>query len=57
MSAATLCIYGANDPGIPDYPNYSTALAVSALCRSISWPACFAAGVPMSGMTELTGLA
>ena len=25
---------GMNDPGIPDYPNYATALAVSALCRS-----------------------
>ncbi len=24
---------GMNDPGIPDYPNYATALAVSALCR------------------------
>src|SRR5438309_10819228 len=24
---------GMADPGIPDYPNYSTALAVSALCR------------------------
>jgi len=24
---------GVADPGIPDYPNYSTALAVSALCR------------------------
>jgi hypothetical protein len=25
---------GLADPGIPDYPNYSTALAVSALCRA-----------------------
>jgi hypothetical protein len=25
---------GMNDPGIPDYPNYATALAVSALCRT-----------------------
>jgi squalene-hopene/tetraprenyl-beta-curcumene cyclase len=25
---------GLSDPEIPDYPNYSTALAVSALCRS-----------------------
>jgi squalene-hopene/tetraprenyl-beta-curcumene cyclase len=25
---------GTNDPGIPDYPNYATALAVSALCRA-----------------------
>jgi hypothetical protein len=25
---------GMADPGIPDYPNYSTALAVSALCRA-----------------------
>jgi hypothetical protein len=25
---------GMNDPGIPDYPNYATALAVSALCRA-----------------------
>jgi hypothetical protein len=25
---------GADDPGIPDYPNYATALAVSALCRA-----------------------
>jgi squalene-hopene/tetraprenyl-beta-curcumene cyclase len=25
---------GMSDPGIPDYPNYSTALAVSALCRA-----------------------
>ena len=25
---------GTADPGIPDYPNYSTALAVSALCRA-----------------------
>ncbi len=27
-------VVGMNDPGIPDYPNYATALAVSALCRS-----------------------
>ena len=25
---------GMDDPGIPDYPNYSTALAVSTLCRA-----------------------
>ena len=25
---------GMNDPGIPDYPNYATALAVSAVCRA-----------------------
>jgi hypothetical protein len=25
---------GMSDPGIPDYPNYATALAVSSLCRS-----------------------
>lgn len=25
---------GTMDPGIPDYPNYSTALAISALCRA-----------------------
>src|SRR5256714_12331482 len=25
---------GVADPGIPDYPNYATALAVSALCRA-----------------------
>ena len=25
---------GMDDPGIPDYPNYATALAVSALCRA-----------------------
>ena len=25
---------GMTDPGIPDYPNYATALAVSALCRA-----------------------
>ncbi len=25
---------GMQDPGIPDYPNYATALAVSALCRA-----------------------
>src|SRR6266478_4421420 len=25
---------GTADPGIPDYPNYATALAVSALCRA-----------------------
>src|SRR5258708_32765541 len=25
---------GMAGPGIPDYPNYSTALAVSALCRA-----------------------
>jgi len=25
---------GVSDPGIPDYPNYATALAVSALCRA-----------------------
>lgn len=24
---------GMNDPGVPDYPNYATALAVNALCR------------------------
>jgi Prenyltransferase and squalene oxidase repeat len=30
---------GMNDPSIPDYPNYATALAVSALCRlrSAGW--------------------
>jgi hypothetical protein len=27
-------VLGMADPGIPDYPNYSTALAVSALCRA-----------------------
>src|ERR1700732_2379511 len=26
-------VLGMDDPGIPDYPNYSTALAVSVLCR------------------------
>jgi squalene-hopene/tetraprenyl-beta-curcumene cyclase len=26
---------GMADPGIPDYPNYSTALAVSAICRAL----------------------
>lgn len=25
---------GMSDPGLPDYPNYATALAVSALCRA-----------------------
>lgn len=25
---------GLSDPGIPDYPNYSTALAISAICRA-----------------------
>src|SRR5438477_909357 len=25
---------GMMDPGLPDYPNYATALAVSALCRA-----------------------
>ena len=25
---------GMSDPGIPDYPNYATALAVSAICRA-----------------------
>jgi squalene-hopene/tetraprenyl-beta-curcumene cyclase len=25
---------GMNDPGIPDYPNYATALAVSVVCRT-----------------------
>jgi hypothetical protein len=27
-------VLGLADPGIPDYPNYATALAVSALCRA-----------------------
>jgi hypothetical protein len=27
-------VLGMADPGIPDYPNYSTALAVSALCKT-----------------------
>ena len=27
-------VLGVADPGVPDYPNYSTALAVSAICRA-----------------------